>query len=54
MSVLLDLLKKFERCSVFKINHTKSEAMWLGKWKNREDDPFKQLEETKTNSIRQD
>ena len=40
MSSLLDLLEKFERCSGLKINHTKSEAMWLGKWKNREDTPF--------------
>ena len=40
MSHLLDLLEKFERCSGLKINHTKSEAMWLGKWKNREDTPF--------------
>ena len=40
MSVLLDLLEKFERCSGLKINRTKSEAMWLGKWKNREDTPF--------------
>ena len=38
-SVLLDLLEKFERCSGLKINRTKSEAMWLGKWKNREDTP---------------
>ena len=40
MSVLLDLLEKFERCSGLKLNRTKSEAMWLGKWKNREDTPF--------------
>ena len=40
MSLLLDLLEKFERCSGLKVNHTKSEAMWLGKWKNREDTPF--------------
>ena len=40
MSVLLDLLEKFERFSGLKINYTKSEAMWLGKWKNREDTPF--------------
>ena len=33
-------LEKFERCSGLKINQTKSEAMWLGKWKNREDTPF--------------
>ena len=40
MSVLLDLLKKFERCSGLKINCTKSQAMWLGKWKNRGDTLF--------------
>ena len=40
MSVLLDILEKFETCSGLKINRTKSEAMWLGKWKNREDTPF--------------
>ena len=40
MNVLLQLLEKFERCSGLKINPTKSEAIWLGKWKNREDTPF--------------
>ena len=32
--------EKFERCSGLKINPTKSEAIWLRKWKNREDTPF--------------
>ena len=40
MNVLLQLLEKFERCSGLKINPTKSEDIWLGKWKNREDTPF--------------
>ena len=40
MNVLLELLEKFERCSGLKINPTKSEAIWLRKWKNREDTPF--------------
>ena len=40
MSALLKLLEKFERCSGLKINPTKSEAIWLGKWKTREDTPF--------------
>ena len=40
MNVLLELLEKFERCSGLKINPTKSEAIWLGKWKNREDTLF--------------
>ena len=39
MNVLLELLEKLERCSGFKINPTKSEAIWLGKWKNWEDTP---------------
>ena len=40
MSLLLELLEKFERCSGLKINQTKSEAMWLGIWKDGEDTPF--------------
>ena len=40
MNVLLELLEKFERCSGLKINPTKSETIWLGKWKNRDDTPF--------------
>ena len=40
MNVLLELLEKFERCSGLKINPTKSEAIWLGKWKNGEETPF--------------
>ena len=40
MSLSFDLLKKFGRCSGLKINHTKSEETWLGKWENREDTPF--------------
>ena len=40
MNVLLELLEKFERYSRLKINPTKSEVIWLAKWKNREDTPF--------------
>ena len=40
MNVLSQLLEKFERCSGLEINPTKSEAIWLGRWKNREDTPF--------------
>ena len=39
MSVLLDL-EKFERCLGLNINCTKSEAMRLRKWRNREDTLF--------------
>ena len=34
MSLSLDLLEKFERSSGLKINHTKTEAFWLGIFKN--------------------
>ena len=40
MDDLLELLEKFERCRGLKINPTKSEAILLGKWKNRADTPF--------------
>ena len=40
MNVLLELLEKFERYSRLKINPTKSEVIWLAKWKNRGDTPF--------------
>ena len=40
MNVLLELPEKFERCLELKINPTKSEAIWVGKWKNRADTPF--------------
>ena len=34
------LVSKIHYSSGLKINPTKSEAIWLGKWKNREDTPF--------------
>ena len=37
---LLRLLNEFHLCSGPEINTTKTEAMWLGKWKNRKDTPF--------------
>ena len=40
MSILLELLERVERCSGLKIKQMKSEAMWLGKWKSREDTSF--------------
>ena len=37
---LLRLLNDFNECSGLEINTTKSEAMWLGEWKDRSDEPF--------------
>ena len=37
---LLDLLQNFSLLSGLEINATKTEAMWLGQWKNNEDTPF--------------
>ena len=37
---LLDLLQNFSLLSGLEINTAKTEAMWLGQWKNNEDTPF--------------
>ena len=37
---LLDLLQNFSLLSGLEINTAKTEAMWLGKWKNNEDTLF--------------
>ncbi|KAL9968540.1 hypothetical protein ACROYT_G020647 [Oculina patagonica] len=37
---LLELLNQFKVVSGLEVNSTKTEAMWLGKWKNRCDTPF--------------
>ena len=37
---LFDLLKKYELATNSKINSDKTEALWLGKWKNRTDKPL--------------
>ena len=37
---LLNLLNDFHACSGLEINTTKTEAMWLGQWKERTDTPF--------------
>ena len=38
-------LKDFERASGAKINYDKTKGLWLGRWKNRTDDPFDGLYE---------
>ena len=37
---LLTLLDKFKNLSGLEINTTKSEGMWLGRWKNKSETPF--------------
>ena len=37
---LLNLLNDFNACSGLEINTSKTEAMWLGQWKERTDTPF--------------
>ena len=38
-------LKDFEKASGAKVNYDKTQGLWLGKWKNRTDDPFDGLYE---------
>ena len=37
---LLDFLREFSTLSGLEINTSKTEAMWLGQWKNNQDTPF--------------
>ena len=37
---LLELLEEFKRVSGLEINTSKTEAMWIGTWKNRTEKPF--------------
>ena len=37
---LLKVLNEFKELSGLEINTTKTEAMWLGEWKDRTDEPF--------------
>ena len=37
---LLDMLEKFASTSGLQVNTSKTEAMWLGCWKDRHDTPF--------------
>lgn len=40
LSCMLDVVRKFELGSGAKLNTSKSEAMWLGRWRCRGDSPF--------------
>ena len=40
MCALLDVVFLYERGSGAKLNRSKSEVMWVGAWKSRDDQPF--------------
>ena len=40
ISYLLKLLDQFKPVSGLEVNASKTEAIWLGQWKNRSDTPF--------------
>lgn len=40
LRVLLDVISFYEKGSGAKLNRSKSEAMWVGSWKTRDDQPF--------------
>ena len=40
LRVLLDVMSVYERGSGAKLNRSKSEAMWVGSWRARDDQPF--------------
>ena len=40
LRVLLDVISHYEKGSGAKLNRSKSEAMWVGSWKARDDQPF--------------
>ena len=37
---LLNMLEKFRSISGLQVNTSKTEALWLGSWKDRHDTPF--------------
>ena len=45
-------LKDYEKASGAKINYDKTVGLWLGKWKNRKDDPFSNIEGESTQKIK--
>ena len=44
-------LKTYESGTGAKINYDKTKGLWLGKWKNRRDDPFEGLYEEQNTKI---
>lgn len=40
LRILLDVISAYERGSGAKLNRSKSKAMWVGSWKDRDDQPY--------------
>ena len=45
-------LADYERATGAKVNYDKTQGLWLGKWRNRQDDPFEELYENSARKIR--
>ena len=45
-------LRDYERATGAKVNYDKSQGLWLGKWRNRKDDPFEEFYENDTQKIK--
>ena len=45
-------MKDYEKASGAKINYDKSKGLWLGKWRDRDDDPFENLYEDTNHKIK--
>ena len=45
-------LKDYERATGAKVNYDKTQGLWLGKWRNRQDDPFEGLYDDDSQKIR--
>ena len=51
--VLKDLQDYDEKASGAKINYVKTKGLWLGKWRQRTDDPFQGMYRSSVNRIEQ-
>lgn len=45
-------LREYEMASGARVNYEKTQGLWLGKWKNRKDDPFKDCYENSAINIK--
>ena len=45
-------LTDYERATGAKVNYDKTQGLWLGKWRNRKDDPFEEFYENDAHKIR--
>ena len=45
-------LKDYEKATGAKINYNKTAGLWIGKWRNRTDDPFQEIDPDNTKKIK--